>query len=285
MTRSKNSDKQALAGKQQRLHEIITALDSVAVAYSGGVDSSYLLAVCIDVLGPERVLALTADSPLMPRAELERAKDLARSLGAQHRLVPIDELAIPEVAGNPPRRCYHCKRARFVALAQVANAERHLREAGGARLLHGENADDQGDRRPGAVAARELGVRAPLAEAGLTKTEIRELSRRRGLPTWNQPAAACLATRFPYGTPLTREGLERVERGEDLLREVLGAIQVRLRDHYPMARIEVPPGEMVRLITPEFRTEIAQALRALGYRYVTLDLDGYRMGSMDEGIK
>ena len=276
MAAPKHDPKSPIAAKEARLREIIAGFDSVAVAYSGGVDSSYLLAVCIDVLGPERVLALTADSPLMPREEIERAKQVACSLGARHRLVPIDELAIPEIASNPRRRCYHCKRARFEALA---------REANGLQLLHGENADDQHDYRPGSLAAQELGVRAPLAEVGLTKADIRDLARRRDLATWNQPASACLATRFPYGTPLTREGLARVDRGEQLLHRVLGRVQLRLRDHFPVARIELPPEESVRLMVPEFRTEIARGLHALGYRYVTLDLDGYRMGSMNESIE
>lgn len=273
---------QTLTARQERLSQVIAGLGSVAVSFSGGVDSSYLLAVCIDVLGPEQVLAVTVDSPLVPRAELARAKEVAHSLGAQHLVVALDELATPEIAENPPRRCYFCKRARFAALdALVRDAQR----ADNICLLHGENADDRLDYRPGSVAARELGVRAPLAEVGLTKAEIRELSRRRGLATWDQPAAACLATRFPYGTSLTREGLERVDKGEQLICRVLGAGQLRLRDHFPIARIEVLPQAMARLLVPEFRTEIARGLHLLGYRYVTLDLDGYRMGSMNEGIE
>jgi len=157
--------------------------------------------------------------------------------------------------------------------------------SGEAVLVHGENVDDADDFRPGAVAARELGVRAPLVEAGLSKADIRALSRRRGLPTWDHPAAACLASRFPYGTPLTREGLERVERAESALQTVAGLRQVRVRDHYPVARIEAPPQEIARLAAPDLRRRIHDAIVAAGYRYVTLDLLGYRMGSLNEGIE
>lgn len=265
----------SLATQEARLREIISGFQRVAVAFSGGVDSSYLLSVCIDALGPERVIALTADSPLLPRAELATARQVARLLGAQHRVILSDDLAIPEVAGNVERRCYYCKRARFAALISL------LSETKGTQLLHGENADDALDYRPGTAAAHELGVRAPLAEAGLTKAEIRALSRQRGLPTWNHPPAACLATRFPYNTPLTREGLERVEQAEDWLHQATGARLVRVRDHHPIARIEASAEEITRLATPEVRAAISERLHALGYRYVTLDLDGYRMGSLN----
>jgi uncharacterized protein len=268
-----------LVTKNARLREIILGFDRVAVAFSGGVDSSFLLSACVDALGAERVLAITADSPLLPRAELRTAREVAQLLGVQHRVVAFDDLAIPEVVANPPRRCYYCKRARFEALLALA------REMPGTQLLHGENADDPLDYRPGSQAAQELGVRAPLAEAGLTKAEIRQLSRHRGLPTWNHPAAACLATRFPYNTPLTREALERVEAAEEVLHELLGAWQqLRLRDHHPIARIEVPTNAIARVIEPGVRRVLVERLHKLGYRYVTLDLDGYRMGSLNEGI-
>ena len=268
-----------LATKRGLLCEILAKFERVAIAFSGGVDSSYLLSACVDVLGAAQVLALTADSPLMPRAELRTARQIAESVGVCHRVLPLDDLAVPEVAANPPRRCYYCKRARFQALLVIAS------EAQGSQLLHGENADDHLDYRPGSAAAAELRVRAPLSEAGLTKLEIRELSRQRGLPTWDYPAAACLASRFPYNTPLSREGLERVERAEEVLRRVLPHGPVRLRDHYPVARVEVPPEEIERLAVPERRAQIARELRALGYHYVALDLDGYRMGSLNDGIE
>ncbi|MBC7234569.1 MAG: ATP-dependent sacrificial sulfur transferase LarE [Chloroflexi bacterium] len=265
--------------KAQELSCLLRALGWAAVAFSGGVDSSFLLAAAVEALGAERVLALTADSPLLPRRELQRASQVAAELGVRHQVILFDELCIPEVAENHPRRCYFCKKARFTALQEL------LRAHPGMVLLHGENADDAADYRPGSEAARELGVRAPLAEVGLTKAEIRFLSRRRGLSTADLPAAACLATRFPYDTRLTLEGLARVERAEEALHDVLGPIQVRVRDHFPMARIEVPPAEIMRVAAEGRRGLIVGALRALGYLYVTLDLAGYRMGAMNEPLE
>ena len=265
--------------KATRLRQILAELGSTAVAYSGGTDSSYLLAICLDVLGTDRVLALTADSPLTPRRELAEARDLAAQLGARHLVLPSDDLANPAIAANPPDRCYHCKFSRFGALLEVARAR------GLAHLLHGENADDVGDYRPGSRAAEELGIRAPLREAGLTKADVRALSRERGLPTWDKPANACLASRFPYGTPLTAEGLARVEAAEEALRRAWGLCQLRVRDHFPIARLEVPPEEIARLAQPEARAVAVEQLRALGYRYVTLDLAGYRMGSLNDELE
>jgi uncharacterized protein len=262
-----------------QLQGIIAKLGSVAVAYSGGTDSTYLLAACLDVLGPNRVLALTADSPLTPRAELAEARAVAAQLGARHRVLPSDDLANEAIVANPPDRCYHCKFARFGALLEIARAE------GLAHLVHGENADDARDYRPGSRAAEELEVRAPLREAGLAKADVRALSRARGLPNWNRPSNACLASRFPYGTPLTRENLARVEAAEDTLRRAWGLQQLRVRDHYPVARLEVPPEEITRLAQPEARALISEELRALGYRYVALDLVGYRMGSLNDELE
>lgn len=261
------------------LQDLIAPLGRVAVAYSGGTDSSYLLAVCLDVLGPERVLALTADSPLTPRREMAEARDLARALGARHIVLPCDDLERPDIVANRPDRCYHCKFHRFEALGQVARRE------GMDHLLHGENADDATDYRPGTRAAQELGVRAPLREAGLTKAQIRALARARGLPNWNRAANSCLASRFPYGTPLSAEGLARVEAAEEAVQSLWGPGQFRVRDHFPVARIEAPAEEIERVSQAALRTPVVRALRDLGYSYVTLDLTGYRMGSMNHGLE
>ena len=269
----------SLQGQLARLSEIIVDLGSTAVAYSGGTDSSYLLAACIDALGADRVLALTADSPLTPRGELDLARMLAAKLGARHLVLPSDDMDNPGIVANPPDRCYHCKFSRFDALLKVARSE------GLSHLIHGENADDVADYRPGSRAAEELGVRAPLREAGLTKAAVRALSRARGLPNWDRPANACLASRFPYGTRLTAQGLARVEVAEETLRELWNLRQIRVRDHYPVARVEVPPEEIERLTQSDVRAPAVEALRSLGYRYVTLDLAGYRMGSLNDELE
>lgn len=267
-----------LQTKEEHLHRILAGLDQAAVAFSGGVDSSYLLAACVDVLGVARVRALTADSPLLPRHELDTARQVARSLGVRHEVIVFDELSIPDIAANTPQRCYYCKKFRFETILSL------LQDTDGATLLHGENVDDALDYRPGARAARELGVRAPLAEAGLTKADIRELSKRRGLATWNLPSAACLASRFPYDIPLTLEGLQRVERAEAALREIVDIHQLRIRDHCPIARIEVRAEDIERLAESSVRQRIVQVLQSVGYHYVALDLEGYRTGSMNDRV-
>lgn len=264
---------------EKNLIKQITQLNNAAVAYSGGTDSSYLLAVCLDVLGREHVLALTADSPLTPRREMAEAHDLAAALGARHIVLPSDDLRQPDIVANRPDRCYHCKFSRFQALWQVA------REEGLDYLLHGENADDAVDYRPGTQAAEALGVRAPLREAGLTKAQIRALSRARGLPNWNRAANSCLASRFPYGAPLSAEGLARVEAAEEAVRQIWGVDQLRVRDHFPVARIEAPSQDIERLSQAAMRTPVIETLRELGYLYVTLDLVGYRMGSMNNVLE
>jgi uncharacterized protein len=265
-----------LAAKTTHLRQTIAKLDNVGVAYSGGVDSTLLLAVCREVLGAKRVLALTAQSELIPTIEQELAAEMTEHLGVPHRVIHLDVLSNPDIAANRPDRCYHCKRAVFTRLQQAAHAE------GMTALVHGANADDTGDYRPGMRAAEELAVRAPLLEAGFTKADVRALSRKMGLPTWDHPSMACLASRVPYDTPLTTEALTRVEAAESVLREQFGLRQLRVRDHYPLARIEVSEADVARLAQLETREEIVRRLQDLGYHYVALDLQGFRSGSLNE---
>ena len=264
---------------KQRLYAILGELGAVTVAFSGGVDSSYLLAAAIDALGRDRVDAVTVLSLLLTADDQAQAQAVAAMLDARHRLVQADELALPEIAANPPDRCYHCKRHRFAMLQRLA-ANDHL-----GVVVHGENVDDRVAYRPGSRAAEELGVRAPLAEAGLTKAQIRVLAQARGLPNWDRQADACLATRFPYGTPLDQAKLARVAEAERRLRRLVGGDgPLRLRDHGDLARIEVGADDIARITEPTLRQAITAALVELGYDHITLDLRGYRMGSYDERL-
>lgn len=262
-----------LTRKYQRLQRTLRDLRSLAVGFSGGVDSTLLLRVAHDELG-DRVLAVTAASEMHPAAELEAAKALAAEIGAPHVVIETSPLELACVRANPPDRCYHCKRALLTRIARVAS------ERGIDRVADGTNADDADAYRPGLRAAEELGVLRPLQDAGLTKADLRGLSRELGLPTWDKPAYACLATRFPYGHELRPAELRMVEAAEDFLRE-LGFRQCRVRHHGSVARIEVEPGRVADAAAPETAVRIVRRLREIGFRYVTLDLQGYRSGSFD----
>jgi len=257
--------------KFEQLQDNLRAMESVLVAYSGGIDSTFLLKVAHDVLGAS-VLAVTADSPSLPREELRAAQTLAQQIGARHLCIPVSEMSDARYVDNSPDRCYFCKTHTYDALVAIAARE------GFRFVVDGNNADDAHDVRPGRRAAQEHRVRSPLLEVGMTKAEIRQLAREQGLPNWDKPAAACLSSRIPYGTRITLESLSQVERAENYLR-ALGVGQVRVRHLNNVARIEVAP-ETISLVR-ENRTGIVAYLNALGFREVTLNLDGYRMGALN----
>ena len=260
--------------KLEHLRAALREIGSAAVAFSSGVDSTFLLRVAHEELG-ERIVAVTARSRSFPMRELDEATAFCRAEGVRHEIIASEELDIPGFADNPPDRCYHCKRELFGKLLAFA------RENGLAAVLEGSNLDDDGDYRPGRRAIRELGIVSPLHEAGLTKAEIRALSREMGLPTSNKPSFACLASRFPYGERITAAALERVEKAEQWLLDAgLGLTQLRVRSHGNLARIEVPSDAIPRLAARA--AEIAAAFKELGFAYITLDLRGYRTGSMNE---
>jgi uncharacterized protein len=272
-----NLDPAALSEKQDKLFTILASMRRVIVAYSGGTDSAYLAWAAGQVLG-EHAVAITADSASIPESHKHDAEAFARECGFRHEYIQTLEFENPEYVKNDPNRCFHCKDELFTRLDAVA------KERGVEHIVYGVNVDDLGDYRPGQRAAKFHGVEAPLVDAGLTKMEIRELSRLAGLSTWDRPAAACLSSRVPYGTPVTVTTVKTVELGEEALR-ALGFRQFRVRFHGELVRIEVAKDELHKALTPEMAQTFVQIFKPLGFHYVTIDLEGYRQGSLNSVLK
>jgi len=266
----------ALRAKARDLEDRLASYGSVIVAFSGGVDSAYLAWLAARVLG-RRALAVTADSPSYPDTHRRLALRVAREFDLAHEFIATTEIDRPEYRANPANRCYYCKHTLYGDLTALA-ADR-----GFAAVADGSNADDRGDYRPGRQAAREFGVRSPLDDAGLGKDEIRALSREAGLPTWDEPASACLSSRIPYGSEVTPEKLRMIEQAEAVLR-ALGFRVCRVRHHDETARLEIARSEMARALDPDVNVALVAGIKAAGYRYVSLDLQGYRLGSLNEAL-
>lgn len=266
-----------LRAKEHVLHGILSDLSSVIVAFSGGADSAYLAYSAASVLGPH-ALAVTADSASYPDAHRQLALRVAAEFGLQHEVIRTSELEHPQYRANPANRCYFCKQELYSHLKSLKETR------GFAAIVDGSNADDRGDYRPGRQAAREHGVRSPLDEANLSKNEIRRLSREAGLPTWDTPASACLSSRIPYGSEVTAEKLRTIERAEMVLRD-LGFRVFRVRHHDTLARLEIAKDEMARAFEPSISEVIVRDLRALGYQHITIDLQGYRLGSLNDALR
>lgn len=271
---NRESFKNSLDEKINGLKEILTQMKSVVVAFSGGVDSSFLLKLAVEALG-KNVIAATAKSPTFPRKEIEHAKKITKTFGCKHIIINSSELEIEEFKNNPKNRCYYCKKELFSSLISIKNQNNFN------FVIDGTNYDDFKTFRPGIKAAKELGIRSPLVESRLTKKEIREYSRLIGLSTWNKPAFACLASRIPYGEKITRSKLEKIDKAESFLYS-LGFEQNRVRYHKPIVRIEVEKEKIPEILNKDIREKIINKLKQIGFEYITIDLEGYRSGSMDE---